>query len=101
MLKFNEKYICEFLGTFALVFIGAGAVVVEGHTGTSHGLAEAGKLGLMGIAVAHGLTLTAMIYGVGSISGGHFNPAITLAAWVRRKLAGELVFGYIASQVLG
>jgi aquaporin Z len=101
MLKLNEKYISEFLGTFALVFIGAGAVVVDGHTGTSHGLAEAGKLGLVGIAVAHGLTLTAMIYGVGSISGAHFNPAITLAAWVRQRLPSDLVFGYVVSQLLG
>jgi aquaporin NIP len=101
MLKLNQKYLAEFLGTFALVFIGAGAVVVDGHTGTSHGLAEAGKLGLLGIAVAHGLTLTAMIYAVGSISGAHFNPAITLAAWVRRRISSDLVAGYIAAQLVG
>src|SRR5215467_12458123 len=100
MLKLNQKYLAEFLGTFALVFIGAGAVVVDGHTGTSHGMAEAGKLGLLGIAIAHGLTLAAMIYAVGSISGGHFNPAITLAQWVRRRLDGDLVFGYIAAQLV-
>jgi aquaporin Z len=97
----NGKYLSEFLGTFALVFVGAGAVVVDGHTGTSHGLAEAGKLGLLGIAMAHGLTLASMIYGVGSISGGHFNPAITFAMWVRKRLSGDLVFGYVAAQLVG
>jgi len=101
MLKLNQKYVAEFLGTFALVFIGAGAVVVDGHTGTSHGLAEAGKLGLLGIAVAHGLTLTAMIYAMGPLSGAHFNPAITLAAWVRRRISSDVVFWYIAAQLVG
>src|SRR6516164_534099 len=101
MPKLNVKYMSEFLGTFALVFVGAGAVVVDGHTGTSHGLAEAGKLGLLGIAIAHGLTLGGMIYGVGSVSGGHFNPAITFAMWVRKRLSSDLVFGYVAAQLLG
>ena len=101
MAKFNEKYVAELLGTFALVFVGAGAVVVDGHTGTSHGLAEAGKLGLLGIAVAHGLALAGMIYGVGAISGGHFNPAITFAMWIRKRLNSDLVFGYVAAQLLG
>jgi MIP family channel proteins len=96
-----KKYVAECLGTFALVFIGAGAVVVEGHTGASHGLADAGKLGIVGIALAHGVTLTAMIYGVGSISGGHFNPAISLAAWVRKRLTADLVIGYMVAQFLG
>ena len=101
MPKLNVKYLAEFLGTFALVFVGAGAVVVDGHTGTSHGLAEAGKLGLVGIAIAHGLTLAAMIYAVGAISGGHFNPAITFAMWVRKRLGTEHVFGYLAAQIAG
>jgi aquaporin Z len=101
MPKLNVKYMSEFLGTFALVFVGAGAVVVDGHTGTSHGLAEAGKLGLLGIAIAHGLALAGMIYGVGSISGGHFNPAITFAMWIRKRLSSDLVFGYVAAQLLG
>jgi aquaporin Z len=101
MPKLNVKYLSEFLGTFALVFVGAGAVIVDGHTGTSHGLAEAGKLGLLGIAIAHGLALAGMIYGVGSISGGHFNPAITFAMWIRKRLSADLVFGYVAAQLLG
>ncbi len=101
MPKLNEKYVAEFLGTFALVFVGAGAVIVDGHTGTSHGLAEAGKLGLLGIAIAHGLALAGMIYGIGSLSGAHFNPAITLAMWIRNRLSSDLVFGYVAAQLLG
>src|SRR3954447_25690978 len=97
----TTKYVSEFLGTLALVFVGAGAVVVEGHTGASHGLADAGKLGILGIALAHGLTLTGMIYAFGSISGGHFNPAISLAAWIRKRLSGDLVLGYVGAQFLG
>jgi aquaporin Z len=101
MMKHSKKYVAEFLGTFALVLVGAGAVVVEGHTGASHGLADAGKLGIVGIALAHGLTLTAMIYGVGSISGGHFNPAVTIAAWVQKRLGADLILGYVVAQLLG
>jgi aquaporin Z len=101
MIKHSKKYVAEFLGTFALVLVGAGAVVVEGHTGASHGLADTGKLGIVGIALAHGLTLTAMIYGLGSISGGHFNPAVTIAAWVRKRLGADLIVGYLLAQVLG
>jgi MIP family channel proteins len=101
MMKNAKKYVSEFLGTFALVLVGAGAVVVEGHTGASHGLADAGKVGTVGIALAHGLTLTAMIYSVGSISGGHFNPAISLAAWIRKRLTADLVIGYMLAQFLG
>ena len=101
MMKHAKKYVSELLGTFALVFVGAGAVVVEGHTGASHGLAEAGKVGLVGIALAHGLTLTAMIYGLGSISGGHFNPAVSIGAWIRKRLSADLVVGYVLAQFLG
>src|SRR5262245_38611057 len=101
MMKHAKEYVSEFLGTFALIFVGAGAVVVEGHTGASHGLADAGKLGIVGIACAHGLTLAAMIYGVGSISGGYFNPAVSVAAWVRKKLSADLLLGYIGAQLLG
>jgi MIP family channel proteins len=101
MLKHARKYVAEFLGTFALVFVGAGAVIVDGHTGTSHRLADAGKLGIVGIALAHGLTLTAMLYGLGSISGGHFNPAISLAAWVRKRVSGEMALGYVGAQLVG
>jgi aquaporin Z len=100
-MQHAKKYVSEFLGTFALVFVGAGAVVVEGHTGASHGLADAGKLGVVGIALAHGLTLTAMIYAFGSISGGHFNPAVSIGAWFRKRLGSDALLGYVLSQLLG
>lgn len=91
----------EAVGTFALVFLGAGAVIVDSHTGVSHGRAEAGQLGLMGVALAHGLTLGAMVLAVGGISGGHFNPAVSVAAWLRQRLDGSLLPGYVLAQLGG
>ena len=60
----NQSYIAEAIGTFALVFIGGGAILSDALTG----------MGLLGVALAHGLVLMCMIYVLGHISGGHFNP---------------------------
>lgn len=94
----RSKLGAEFLGTFALVFIGAGSVIMESHTGMSHLQIPDGKVGLLGIAFAHGLILAAMICAVGSISGGHFNPAVSFAMWTRGKLKTEMFTGYILAQ---
>ncbi len=83
----------EFLGTFALVFIGAGAVLVNGITG--------GAVGLVGIALAHGLVLMTMIYALANISGAHFNPAITITMALNRRLPYRKAVAYIVSQLLG
>ncbi len=100
-LENKKPLLAEMLGTFALVLIGAGAVVMESHTGMSHlGVAE-GKVGLLGIALAHGLTLMAMIFALGSISGGHFNPAVSLVFWMQKKLDDELFIGYMVAQFAG
>jgi MIP family channel proteins len=88
-----RSYLSEFLGTFALVFIGAGAVLVNGLTG--------GAVGLVGIALAHGLVLMTMIYALGGISGGHFNPAVTIALAVHKRIGGVKAAGYVVSQLLG
>ena len=101
MKENTNKLIAELLGTFALVFVGAGAVIVESHTGMSHQGLPSGKVGLVGIALAHGLTLAGMIYALGSISGGHFNPAVSLAVWLRQKLEGSLFAGYVLAQLVG
>jgi aquaporin Z len=58
-----------------------------------------GKVGLLGIALAHGTILTAMIYAVGSISGGHFNPAVSFAAWLQQRLDAHLLAGYVVAQL--
>jgi len=91
--RIAPKLLAEFIGTFALVFIGAGAAAVVG-TG-------AGLNGIAAIAFAHGLTIMAFAFAYGTISGGHMNPAVTvgvLAAGAMR--AGEAV-GYIVSQLAG
>lgn len=88
-----RSYVSEFIGTFALIFIGAGAVLVDSLTG--------GAVGLVGIALAHGLVLTAMIYSFASTSGSHFNPAVTVAMLANRRIDAKEAALYIVSQLLG
>jgi MIP family channel proteins len=82
----------EFLGTFALVFIGAGVVVVDA--------AEGGALGLEAIALAHALVLAVMVTATMNISGGHINPAVTVGLWVARKIDGKMAGLYVLTQVV-
>ncbi len=89
----TKSFIAEFLGTFALVFIGAGAVLVNGVTG--------GAVGLIGIALAHGLVLMSMIYSLAGVSGAHFNPAITIALALNKRIEGAKAAGYVVSQLAG
>jgi MIP family channel proteins len=88
-----KPYLAEFLGTFGLVFIGAGAVLVNGITG--------GIVGLVGIAMAHGLVLMAMIYALANFCGAHFNPAVTIALWAQKRIESMRALQYIFSQLLG
>src|SRR5215831_17367250 len=84
------KYDAELFGTFALVFAGLGTAVLAGST-----------VHAVGISFAFGLTLVAMIYTIGPISGCHINPAVTLAMLVTKRMkAGEAV-GYMVVQVIG
>lgn len=89
-----RKYIAEFIGTLCLVLIGCGAIVIGGF-GTAF------PLGILPVALAFGLTVTAMAYGLGYISGGHFNPAVTVAMWTAGRLRNEDVAGYIIAQCVG
>ncbi|MBL8013781.1 MAG: aquaporin [Candidatus Omnitrophica bacterium] len=90
----NQKsLIAEFVGTFALIFIGVGAIAADHVTG--------GKLGLTGIALAHGLTIAVMVSATGAISGGHLNPAVTVGLLTAGKIDGKNAVGYIVSQCLG
>lgn len=88
-----KKYAAEFIGTFALVFAGTGAIVVNE---VSHG-----AITHVGIALTFGLVVLVMIYTLGDISGAHINPAVTIGFWLSRRLPGREVLPYITSQCTG
>jgi aquaporin NIP len=88
-----KKYGAEVLGTFALVFAGTGAIIINDVSG--------GAVTHVGVALTFGLVVLAMIYAVGDISGAHLNPAVTLGFFAARRLPGRLVLPYIASQLIG
>ena len=88
-----KRAAAEFIGTFALVFAGTGAIVINDATG--------GVITHAGIALTFGLVVLAMIYTVGDISGAHLNPAVTIGFWTARRLPGRALVPYIASQVTG
>ena len=90
-----QKLVAEFIGTFALVFFGVGSICVDRH------LQSSGGIGLLAIALAHGLAIGIMVSAFGHVSGGHFNPAVTIGFWVTKRLGTLDAFLYWAAQVLG
>lgn len=82
-----KKYIAEFIGTFVLTFMGCGAAVFTGNVLT--------------IAVAFGLSIVAMAYSIGSISGCHINPAVSIAMFLNKKLSQDDLIFYVIAQVAG
>jgi aquaporin Z len=88
-----KKYLAEFIGTFALVFFGTGAVIVNQQT--------EGSLGLFGISATFGIIITAMVYVFGSISGTHINPAVTISLALGKLMPKNEVLGYLLAQTLG
>ena len=88
-----KPFIAEFIGTFAFVFVGIGSICADSITG--------GKLGLTGIALAHGLGIGVMASATAAISGGHLNPAVTISLWVTKKIDSVNAIGYIIAQCLG
>jgi MIP family channel proteins len=93
-----RKLLVEFVGTFALIFIGAGSIVASGIALPQAALPGAG---LVTIALAHGLAIATMVTAVGHVSGGHFNPAVSVAAWVTRRLGTGELLAYVVIQLLG
>jgi aquaporin Z len=89
----RKKLLAETLGTFALVFAGTGAIIINEAT--------AGMIGHAGIALTFGLIVLAMIYTFGDVSGAHLNPAVTLAFAVSGRFPWRGVPGYIAAQTTG
>jgi MIP family channel proteins len=93
MTSARQKMVAEALGTFALVFAGTGAIVINDVSG--------GGITHVGIALTFGLVVLAMIYTVGEISGAHLNPAVTLGFWFSGRFPAEQIFPYVASQLAG
>lgn len=90
----QKRLTAEFLGTFWLTFGGCGSAILAAA------FPELG-IGFVGVSLAFGLTVLTMAYAVGGISGGHFNPAVTIGLWAGRRVAGVDVLPYIAAQVAG
>ncbi len=88
-----KKYLAEFIGTFALVFCGTGAIIVNEQSN--------GSLGLIGIALAFGIIVSAMIYIFGNISEAHINPSVTIALLIGKLTSKRDAVFYISAQILG
>ena len=88
-----RRYVAEVIATFALVFAGTGAAVVNDVTG--------GVVTHIGVSITFGLIVTAMIHAVGDVSGAHMNPAVTVGFWLSRRFPAREVAPYIASQCIG
>ncbi|MCL2511004.1 MAG: MIP family channel protein [Bacteroidales bacterium] len=85
-----KKYFAEMLGTMVLVLLGCGSAVIAGP-----------QVGFLGISFAFGLSVVAMAYTIGGISGCHINPAITFGMWIAKKISGKDAAMYAVFQVLG
>jgi glycerol uptake facilitator protein len=92
-----QKVVAEFIGTFALVLFGVGSICADQF------LRAAGQpgFGLLGTALAYGLAMGIMVTALGYISGGHFNPAITIGFWVTRKISTFDTLAYLVAQLAG
>jgi len=87
--------IAEFIGPFALVFIGAGSIMLA----YTQGFSDGGTLVM--VALAHGLAIGLMVAGAGHISGGHYNPAVTISLWLGGRIGAMKAAGYIIAQLAG
>ncbi|UNK43085.1 aquaporin Z [Luteimonas sp. S4-F44] len=89
-----KPLVAEFIGTFWLVLGGCGAAVLAASS-------PGAGIGTLGVSFAFGLSVVTMAYALGSISGGHFNPAITLSCWVAKRITAGRVVPYVIAQTLG
>lgn len=92
-----KKYLAEMVGTMVLVLMGCGSAVFAGNAA---GAVSAG-VGTIGVALAFGLSVVAMAYTIGNISGCHINPAITLGVWLSGRMSGKDAIMYMVFQVIG
>jgi aquaporin Z len=93
----TKKYLAELIGTLLLVFLGTSAIVAFGGPFT----AGVATVGYLGIALAFGLTLTVLAYTLGPVSGGHFNPAVTIGLVAARRHPARDLVPYIVAQIVG
>lgn len=91
-----RKYIAEAFGTFVLVFFGVGSAVLAGP-----GIGDAGTINITGISLAFGISVVAMAYSIGQISGAHLNPAVSMGALVAGRITSTDFIGYALFQTLG
>jgi MIP family channel proteins len=84
----------EVVGTFLFVFVGAGSVVLIAHSPDAN-------VGLVGVALAHGLALAVVVSAFGAVSGGHFNPAVALGVWITGRIDAARAGMYVAGQLIG
>ena len=93
-MKIANKVGAEFIGTFWLVLGGCGsAVLAAGIPGVG--------IGYLGVSLAFGLTVLTLVYGLGHISGAHFNPAVTVGLWMGGRFKSSEILPYVIAQVLG
>ena len=95
MYSITQKLAAEFIGTFALIFFGAGSICADQY------LRSSGGIGLLAIALAHGLAIGIMVSALGHVSGGHFNPAVTIGIWVTKRINTIEALLYWAAQLVG
>ena len=89
----QRNFIAEFVGTFALVFIGGGAIMMASHTNN--------PAGLLSVALAHGLILALMVSATMNVSGGQLNPAVTIGLLVARRVTPNVAVVHIVAQLVG
>ena len=96
-MHFHNKYLAEMFGTFWLVLGGCGSAIFAATFASDAGI----NIGLVGVSLAFGLTVMTMAYAVGHVSGGHFNPAVSIGLWVGGRFGFGHLIPYIVFQVLG
>ena len=93
--RLTSPLLAEAFGTFLFFFVAAGSIVVQAYPGA------AGGSGLVGIALAHGLVLAVLVSALGSVSGAHFNPAVTFGVWIAGRIDGARAVAYVIAQLVG
>lgn len=110
MISLKKRFLAELIGTFFLVFMGAGAAAITLMISKGSAVPNAFNIGIgalgglgdwLAIGLAFGLTIVVLIYAMGHISGCHINPAVTIALWATKKFPGNEVVPYIIAQLIG